>query len=216
MSIRRLFSTKRPIDRPIEKVIDYYATDEKRVLAEIGEYEVTDNVERCFHKFLDTFGDGVRSGQVTEIGVWVAGFYGSGKSSFTKYLGFSLDRDRLIGGRPFLDLLCESLRSAASKGSLRTLATPIPDALPFFDLGSEQLADTTASVSTVLYWKVLQWAGYSKEKKLAEMELTLEARNLKDRFAQLYREKHGEEWEKVHNDPLIGVARAAQIVPTVL
>lgn len=48
MSIRTLFSARRPIDRPIEKVIDYYATDEKRLLAEIEEYEVTDNVERCF------------------------------------------------------------------------------------------------------------------------------------------------------------------------
>ena len=48
MSIRTLFSARRPIDRPIEKVIDYYATDEKRLLAEIEEYEVTDNVEVCF------------------------------------------------------------------------------------------------------------------------------------------------------------------------
>lgn len=66
MSIRTLFSARRPIDRPIEKVIDYYATDEKRLLAEIEEYEVTDNVERCFRKFLDTFGDGIRSGQICE------------------------------------------------------------------------------------------------------------------------------------------------------
>ena len=217
MSIRTLFSTKRPIDRPIEKVIDYYATDEKRLLAEVGEYEVTDNVERCFRKFLDTFGDGVRSGQVTEIGMWVAGFYGSGKSSFTKYLGFSLDRARLVGGRPFLDLLCERLRSAEIKGSLRTLATQYPAAVIFLDLGSEQLADSTsAPVSTVLYWKVLQWAGYSKEKKLAELELTLEARGLDTRFRDLYRAEYGDDWEKVHNDPLIGVARAAKIVPSLL
>jgi hypothetical protein len=217
MTIRTLFSTRRPIDRPIEKVIDYYATDESRLLAEIEEYEVTDNVERCFRKFLDTFGDGVRSGQVTQIGVWVAGFYGSGKSSFTKYLGFSLDRDRLVGGRPFLELLCERLQSAEIKASLRTLATQYPAAVVFLDLGSEQLADSSsAAVSTVLYWKVLQWAGYSKEKKLAELELTLEARGLTDRFRQLYRDKFGDEWEKIHNDPLIGVARAAQIVPSLL
>jgi hypothetical protein len=214
MSIRTLFSARRPIDRPIEKVIDYYATDEKRLLAEIEEYEVTDNVERCFRKFLDTFGDGVRSGQVTEIGVWVAGFYGSGKSSFTKYLGFSLDRGRLVGGRPFLDLLCERLGSAEIKAGLRTLATQFPAAVIFLDLGSEQLADTSsAPVSTVLYWKVLQWAGYAKEKKLAELELTLESRGLADRFRALYREKFNDDWDKVHNDPLIGVARAAQILP---
>ncbi len=214
MSIRTLFSARRPIDRPIEKVIDYYATDEKRLLAEIEEYEVTDNVEGCFRKFLDTFGDGVRSGHVTEIGVWVAGFYGSGKSSFTKYLGFSLDRGRLVGGRPFLDLLCERLGSSDIKAGLRTLANQFPAAVIFLDLGSEQLADaSSAPVSTVLYWKVLQWAGYAKEKKLAELELTLESRGLDKQFQQLYREKFGDDWEKVHNDPLIGVARASQILP---
>jgi hypothetical protein len=215
MTIRTLFSARRPIDRPIEKVIDYYATDEKRLLAEIEEYEVTDNVERCFRKFLDTFGDGVRTGQVTEIGVWVAGFYGSGKSSFTKYLGFSLDRGRIVGGRPFLDLLCERLAPADIKAGLRTLATQFPAAVIFLDLGSEQLADTSsAPVSTVLYWKVLQWAGYAKEKKLAELELLLESRGLTERFRQLYREKFGDDWEKVHNDPLIGVARASQVLPS--
>lgn len=214
MSIRTLFSARRPIDRPIEKVIDYYATDEKRLLAEIEEYEVTDNVERCFRKFLDTFGDGIRSGQVTEIGVWVAGFYGSGKSSFTKYLGFSLDRERIVAGRPFLDLLCERLRSPDIKAELRTLATQFPAAVIFLDLGSEQLADTSsAPVSTVLYWKVLQWAGYSKEKKLAELELLLESRALTETFARAYRGKFGDDWQKVHNDPLIGVARASQILP---
>jgi hypothetical protein len=85
-AIRTLFSTRRPIDRPIEKVIDYSAADEKRLLAEVEEYEATDNVEQCFRKFLDVYSEGVRGTQVTEIGVWVAGFYGSGKSSFTKYL----------------------------------------------------------------------------------------------------------------------------------
>jgi hypothetical protein len=214
MNIRTLFSARRPIDRPIEKVIDYYATDEKRLLAEIEEYEVTENVERCFRKFLDTFGDGVRSGQVTEIGVWVAGFYGSGKSSFTKYLGFSLDRSRVVVGRPFLDLLCERLGSADIKAELRTLASQFPAAVIFLDLGSEQLADTSsAPVSTVLYWKVLQWAGYSKEKKLAELELLLESRGLTERFERVYRQKFGDDWQKVHNDPLIGVARGSQILP---
>lgn len=215
--IRELFSTRRPIDRPIEKVIDYYAADEKRLAAEIEEYEVTDNVEKCFQRFLDVFGEGLRGGQVTEIGVWVAGFYGSGKSSFTKYLGFALDPQRTVGGRPFLDLLCERLNSSTLKAELRTVATRNPTAVVMLDLGAEQLADTaSAPVSTVLYWKVLQWAGYSKEKKLAQLEFTLDKRGLSKQFRDAYRKKFGEEWEEKHNDPLIGVARAAQIVPEIL
>src|SRR5439155_13557029 len=138
---------------------DYYAADEKRLAAEIEEYEATTNVEQCFRRFLDVYGEGIRSGQATEIGVWVSGFYGSGKSSFTKYLGFALDPERLVGGRPFLDLLCDRLMSADVKASLRTVAAKHPTAVVLLDLGAEQLADAaSAPVSSVLYWKVLQWA----------------------------------------------------------
>ncbi len=110
-TIRSLFQTRRPIDRPIEKVIDYYVTDAARLRSEIDEYEVTESVERNFRRFLDVFGDGVRRGQVAETGIWVSGFYGSGKSSFTKYLGFALDSDLTVGERPFVDLLAERLNS---------------------------------------------------------------------------------------------------------
>ena len=103
-TIRQLFSSTRPIDRPIEKVIDYAVEDDQRLRREIDEYEVTENVEACFRKFLEHFGTGVRTGDVTETGIWVSGFYGSGKSSFTKYLGFALDPNRKITGKPFMYL----------------------------------------------------------------------------------------------------------------
>ena len=61
-TIRELFSTRRPIDRRIEKVIDYYADDEARLAAEIEEYEATDNVEACFRKFLETYQAGIQAG----------------------------------------------------------------------------------------------------------------------------------------------------------
>lgn len=218
-TIRTLFSTKRPIDRPIEKVIDYQRNDEEWVAREIEEYEVTDNVEACFRKFLENFGAGVRTGDVTQVGIWVSGFYGSGKSSFTKYLGFALDPHRTVKGVPFLDLLCERLRSADIKSELKTLVRSEPTAVIMLDLGSEQLADTaTAPVTSVLYWKVLQWAGYSKEKKIAELEFKLDEQGRYDEFQSAYRDKFpGKgEWRDVHNDPLIGIARADQLVPQFL
>ena len=212
-TVRDLFSRQRPIDRPIEKVIDYFATDEHRLLAEVEEYEVTENVERNFERFLDHFGQGVRTGQVRETGIWVSGFYGSGKSSFTKYLGFALDPTRQVNGRPFLDLLLERINSPQVKGELRTLATQQPAAVIMLDLGSEQLADSASdSVSTVLYWKVLQWAGFSKERKLAELELKLEGDGRLDEFKLAHQSLFHEAWEAVHDDPLVGVPRADQLV----
>lgn len=213
-SIRSLFSTRRPIDRPIEKVIDYYATDESRLRAEVEEYEVTDNVERNLRRFLDVFGSGVRTGQVTETGIWVSGFYGSGKSSFTKYLGFALDPGRTIGGRPFVDLLAERIASPDVRQELKTIAARHPVAVIMLDLGAEQLASSSVTtVSTVLYWKVLQSFGYSKEEKLAHLEFRLDREGRLDTFREAYRSRFGGSWEDVHDDPLLGVSGAAQIVP---
>ena len=62
-TIRDLFSKQRRIDRPIEKVIDYYATDEHRLLAEVEEYEVTENVERDAPPGQREVVEGVRLGE---------------------------------------------------------------------------------------------------------------------------------------------------------
>src|SRR5438128_1183103 len=160
-TIRSLFQTRRPIDRPIEKVIDYYVTDPARLRSEVEEYEVTESIERNFRRFLDVFGDGVRRGQVAETGIWVSGFYGSGKSSFTKYLGFALDPNLTIGERPFVDLLAERLNSPDVRAELKTLAAREPVAVIMLDLGSEQLAaNASATLSNDLYWKVLHLAAY--------------------------------------------------------
>jgi hypothetical protein len=208
---------RRDIHRTIEKVIDYYAQEEDRLSREIAEYEVTDNIESCFRKFLDAFGEGVRGGQVTEIGIWVSGFYGSGKSSFTKYLGASLDPSRTVQGKPFLDLLCDRFPRNEIPAALRTVSKKHSTAVVLLDLAAEQLAESAAApVSTVLYWKVLQWAGFSKEKKTAQLEFTLDRRGKYDDFKTKYRARFNREWEEIHNDPLIGVARAAKIVPEVL
>ncbi|HNT55087.1 MAG TPA: BREX system P-loop protein BrxC, partial [Anaerolineaceae bacterium] len=216
-AIRDLFSDQRQIGRKIEKVIDYYADDETRLAAEIDEYEATQNVEACFRKFLDSYQAGVQSGQVTEVGIWVSGFYGSGKSSFTKYLGFALDPRRTVQGRPFLELLQNRLRSADVRAQLATVAKKHPTAVVMLDLGTEQLADSTANtVTNILYWKVLQRAGYSKEKKLAQLEFTLAQRGQYEAFRQAYQGQFGEPWEQIHDDPLLGIARASQLLPAIL
>lgn len=213
-TIRSLFSTRRPIDRPIEKVIDYYAVDDARLQAEVEEYEVTRTVEQNFRRFLDVFGAGLRGGQVTETGIWVSGFYGSGKSSFTKYLGFALDPQRTVNGHPFLDLLTERIGAPDVVQELRTLARREPTAVIMLDLGAEQLVSSaTATISTVLHWKVLQWAGYSKEQKLAQLEFQLDRDGRLEEFRAAYRARFGDDWDAVHDNPLVGVPRADQLVP---
>jgi outer membrane autotransporter protein len=101
MNIRSLFDPTKDNYRTIEKVISYGAAHESRLKSEITEYVVTESIEEQFRRLLDRMQLAMEAGGDNEVGVWVSGFYGSGKSSFTKYFGLAFDDQRTIDGTPF-------------------------------------------------------------------------------------------------------------------
>ena len=204
MTIRTIFDPQRDIYRNIEKVITYGASQESRLKAEITEYIVTDSIEEYFRSLLDKMQVAMASGEQHEIGVWVSGFYGSGKSSFTKYLGLAFDSQVSIDGTPFLDHLRDRLNTAPTKALLKTVAQRFPAAVVMLDLASEMLAGATMEdISTVLYFKVLQWAGYSRNLKVAALERRLEKDQRYQEFlAKIEAALPGVSWQELQNDPL--------------
>lgn len=215
-TIREVFSATRPIDRRIEKVIDYAATDENHLDREISEYEVTPSVERGMSRFLEAFDEGARTGDVTEIGVWVSGFYGSGKSSFTKYLGFALDPKKTVKGVPFVDRLAERVGDPTLRALLKTVARKHRTAVFMLDLGTEALAESAMTpVANVLYAKVLRALGFSQETKVADLEVRLQREGRWEEFLQAHARRFPTApWEEIHDDPRIAVRRAAELAPT--
>jgi hypothetical protein len=212
-TIRELFDATRALARPIEKVITYANRSQEQLKAEISEYVVTDHIERSFEDLLAKMQIAQQGGGGHEIGVWVSGFYGSGKSSFTKYLGFSLDRDMKVGGVPFLGLLRERLHSDATKAMFASVANVYDAVVIFLDLASEMLAGASMEdVSTVLYLKVLKWAGYSEDLKVAELERLLEKDGKLAAFKERAKEELGGiDWTEAHNQPLVANAIAGPL-----
>lgn len=203
MTIKTLFDPARDIYRTIEKVITYNASQEARLRAEIAEYIVTENIEEQFEKLLSRMQAAMDHGG-NEVGVWVSGFYGSGKSSFTKYLGLALDERVTVDGTRFLRLLQDRLNKAQTRALLNTLAGRYSAAVVLLDLASEMLAGATMEdVSTVLYYKVLQWAGYSRNLKVAALERRLQKDGRYDAFRQRIADDLGVPWPEVQNDPLV-------------
>jgi len=204
MTIRSLFDPSKDIYRTIEKVISYGAAQEDRLKAEISEYVVTESIEEQFRRLLDRMQLAMEAGGQNEIGVWVSGFYGSGKSSFTKYLGLSFDNQRTIDGTPFIKYLQDRLHTPQTKALLNTVAQRFPAAVVMLDLASEMLAGATMEdVSTVLYFKVLQWAGYSRNLKVAAFERMVEKDGRTDELhAKVAQALPGATWSKVQNNPL--------------
>ncbi|AOL93940.1 BREX system P-loop protein BrxC [Porphyrobacter sp. LM 6] len=204
MNIRELFDPSKDIFRTIEKVITYGAAQEDRLKAEISEYVVTESIEEQFRKLLDRMQLAMEAGGENEVGVWVSGFYGSGKSSFTKYLGLAFDDQCTIDGTPFLKHLQDRLHKPQTKALLSTVAQRFPAAVVLLDLASDMLAGATMEeVSTVLYFKVLQWAGYSQNLKVAALERMIEKDGRTDELHQRIAEAlPGATWSRVQNMPL--------------
>ncbi len=204
MEIKNLFDPSKDIYRTIEKVITYGAAQEQRLKAEISEYIVTESIEEQIEKLLSKMQAAMEAGGQNEVGVWVSGFYGSGKSSFTKYLGLAFDDSVIVDGQPFLKHLQDRLYKPQTKALLATVAKRFPAAVLMLDLASEQVAGATLEVvSTVLYYKVLQWAGYSRNLKVAAFERKLKKDGRYGEFEKLFQEATGERWADYQNDELV-------------
>jgi hypothetical protein len=202
--IRNLFDTGKDIHRTIEKVITYQASQEQRLKVEISEYIATESIEQQLEQLLEKMQAAMESGSSHEVGVWVSGFYGSGKSSFTKYLGLAFDQRVTIDGTPFLRYLQDRLHRPTTKALLSKLAASFPAAVVMLDLASEQIAGASlAEVSTVLYHKVLQYAGYSRNVKVAALERRLRKEGRYAEFEQAFQDDTGEKWADYRNDDLV-------------
>ena len=89
---------KRDITVKVEGVVKVF--DRAALAAELREYVVTNKIEEELKKILDTFtraSDTLRRGGAPRdvMGMWVSGFFGSGKSHFAKMLGYLLQIDDL-------------------------------------------------------------------------------------------------------------------------
>ena len=77
MNIESMFS--KDINRPINGVVKVMQTDEKNLSQELEEYVITRELQKHFGSFYDHYEQGV-DGVTDKMGVWISGFFGSGKS----------------------------------------------------------------------------------------------------------------------------------------
>src|SRR5262245_31744326 len=95
MRIEGLF--ERDIFRPINGVVKADQLDEAAVWQELDEFVVTKELDRHLHKFVSWYLEALDGGPAAgggKMGIWISGFFGSGKSHFLKVLSY------LLGNRP--------------------------------------------------------------------------------------------------------------------
>jgi len=93
----------------IKNVIDLEDFSENEIQSEIESYIITDGLGQHLSKFVSQY-----TSNIKETGVWLSGFYGSGKSYFGKMLGYIIDNPS-INGTPARDRFIPRLEGVANQ-----------------------------------------------------------------------------------------------------
>ena len=80
------------LNEDIKNVIDLEDKNEEAILQEIESYIVTEGISKHLLDFTNKY-----TSNIKETGVWISGFYGSGKSYFGKMLGYIIDNKIILG-----------------------------------------------------------------------------------------------------------------------
>ena len=200
MRIKDLFD--RDIFRPINGVVKADQLDESSVWQELEEFVVTKELDQHLRRFfthyceaMDRTGDADVAGK---IGVWISGFFGSGKSHFIKVLSYLLgNKDHTYNGQTkrAVEFFGTKITDAMLLGDIKRAVASGTDVVLF---NIDNKADNRAGRDAILavFLKVLnELQGYSGDHPhIAHMERYLEGRGKRDAFETAYHELTGTQW----------------------
>jgi hypothetical protein len=187
---------QRDLSRKIEEIIQVDQADEQSVYAEITEYIATDSIREQYHQLFRAIAE-APSEPHEGVGVWVSGFFGSGKSSFAKNLGYAL-QNRTVLGTPFADLFKRQMADPQLADLLDSIHARIPTGVILFEVAKER--DTrrvTERIAELMYTVLLRELNYAEDFDIAELEIELEAEGRLNEFVATCQKLHQQEWRIV-------------------
>jgi hypothetical protein len=205
LELNRIFLN--PVSRPIEGVIK--ADDESSLHNELSEYVLTDEVAKRLEHFLDAYNDYHGAN-----GVWVSGFFGSGKSHLLKMLALLLE-NRQVNGDNALDIFLpkiqkedELLRAALKKA----VSIPSRSILFNIDQKADIISKTQIDALLSVFVKVFnEMCGYfGKQGYIAQFERDIDGRDQLQHFKDAYQRHANKSWERGREQALLEAGNIAK------
>ncbi|WP_296866103.1 BREX system P-loop protein BrxC [uncultured Methanobrevibacter sp.] len=196
MIIKDMF--KRPIDRYIGGVIK---TDNKRhINQEFEEYVITKELLKYFDLFFEKFSNEINN-PTSENGVWISGFYGSGKSHFLKILSYILDNKYEINGKKPIDFFIKDEKITDKKIISNMENSIINNDVSLFNISSK--AYNYNSVKDVFINQFNELVGFSSRYSMvADFERKLTRKNKYDLFKKEFEKINGNPWVDIRDEIL--------------
>jgi len=217
---------KRDIGVKVEGVVKVF--DRSALATEMREYVVTDKIEEELKKIFDTFthaSDALRRKGATRdvMGMWVSGFFGSGKSHFAKVLGYLLQNDVLDGssGEHCIDVFFKHLSDTPRGKDVRLRLAEIKQTTQIrtiaFEIKSRQSLTNPNSVGEILLGEFYRNIGLADNYVVARIERRLQDKGLFEKLGEAYEARFAAAWaSKDGRGDLATVRRRlAEVLPLV-
>ena len=188
MKIKELFS--KPVDREIDGVIK--ASDDRKLATELEEYVITREVEKGLTHFIERY-----LAEKGNNGVWISGFFGSGKSHLLKILSLMLDSTREVGGKRPSDYIIAKVDDLMKQDLRRVCAIPSRSILFNIDEKAYGIGgDNNAPILEVFIKVMNELQGYfPKQGYIADFEYQLDRAGKLESFKKAFQDESGTAWD---------------------
>lgn len=191
MKIQSMF--QKDINRDINGVVKVAQDDEKSLHQELSEYIITKELRRHFRTFFDNYTKAIDQ-PTDKMGVWISGFFGSGKSHFLKMLPYLLS-NREVQGVPAIDYFKDKFDDPMMYAqAVKCVSIPTESILFNIDIEGPINKDKTAVLRTFAKMFYNHCGFYGDDLKIAKLERFIDRQSKTEEFRQKFEEVNGGPW----------------------
>ena len=190
---------EKDIERDIQGVIK--VDQKENIYQELDEYVVTKELLKHFTDFFSSYSEALFN-PTDDIGVWISGFFGSGKSHFLKILSYILDSNLTVKGRKPIDFFDEDKKIIDTKviADMKS-ATSINTDVILFNIDSKSAQDEKKDILKVFIRVFNEMRGYCGGLPfLADLEKQLDNKGKFDQFKEEFLKITGDKWEEKRDE----------------
>ncbi|MCQ6266318.1 BREX system P-loop protein BrxC [Fictibacillus sp. WQ 8-8] len=199
MQIQKMFD--KLITRDIKGVVKVGQDDEKNIYQELDEYVVTNELHKHIGDFFQSYKKGIR-GNTDKVGVWISGFFGSGKSHFLKILSYLIE-NKIVNDKEAINFFDKKIHDSMILADLK-MAGDITTDVILFDIDAKSESDSKSDKDSIV--KVLnkvfnEMQGFCGSIPwIADIERKMDKDGLYEHFREAFNEISGNRWEDSRED----------------
>ncbi|NMM63712.1 BREX system P-loop protein BrxC [Clostridium sp. P21] len=189
------------IDRDIKGVIKVGQYDDENIKQELDEYVVTGELNKHIDRFFESYKTGIL-GNTDKNGVWISGFFGSGKSHFLKILSYLLE-NRDIEGKKAINYFDDKGLDSVILANMKQAGDVKADVI-LFNIDSKSDSDSKSNKDAIVnvFNKVFnEMQGFCGSMPwIAELERQMVKDGVYEDFKRTFEEISGNSWIDARED----------------